>query len=274
MRNLPLALRAVILLFSSLLALPSMAADALVLGVQDYSLSPRLISLQFRDMANYLTRKLGQPVIVEPVQSYARYMDRAKQKRYAFMYGPPSMAMEANALAGYEPVAKIPGLLSAAFMSSADGDIAFPEDMKGKRIGFTDEDSMVTQLALADLRSKHIDPAKYFKSVAYYHDVDGIATAFKYKLIDVGVANTGVLTLWNNNGMDLNLIMQSKGVPHLTFAVRGDLPDEIKQAVAQALTGADKDKEAQSYFRNTGFSSFEIASLADYKDMLKLLNIR
>ncbi|MEO6145970.1 MAG: PhnD/SsuA/transferrin family substrate-binding protein, partial [Sulfuriferula sp.] len=172
-----------------------------------------------------------------------------------------------------EPIAKIPGQISAGFMALSSSGIAFPEDMKGKRIGFTDQDSMVTQLALAELRSKHIDPEKYFKSVAYYHDVDGIRTAFKYKLIDVGVANTGVLTLWNNSGMDLNLLMQSKGVPHLTFAVRADLPVEVKKAVTQALVNADKDKEAQSYFSNTGFSSFEVANLADYADLVKMLHI-
>lgn len=261
-----------LILLGMLIAQPGMAVETLFLGIQDYNRSPIVVAEEFHGLTSYLSRVLKRPVKVETVRDYDKYLAEAKQKKFAFMFAPPSMIMQANKLAGYEPIAKIPGQISAGFMALSSSGIAFPEDMKGKRIGFTDEDSMVTQLALAELRSKHIDPAKYFKSVAYYHDVDGIATAFKYKLIDVGVANTGVLSLWNNNGMDLNLIMQSKGVPHLTFAVRGDLPSEIKQAVAQALVNADKDKEAQSYFRNTGFSSFEAASLVDYKDMVLLLN--
>ncbi len=262
-----------LILLGMLIAQPCWAVETLWLGIQDYNRSPIIVAEEFHGLTSYLSQVLKRPVKVETVRKYDEYMAEAKQKKFAFMFGPPSMIMQANKLAGYEPVAKIPGQISAGFMALASSGIAFPEDMKGKRIGFTDQDSMVTQLALAELRSKHIDPAKYFKSVAYYHDVDGIATAFKYKLIDVGVANTGVLSLWNNNGMDINLIMQSKGVPHLTFAVRGDLPGEIKKAVAQALVRADKDKEAQSYFRNTGYSSFEPASLADYKDMVVLLNI-
>jgi phosphonate transport system substrate-binding protein len=249
-----------------------MAADALVLGVQDYSLSPRLISLQFRDMANYLTKKLGQPVIVEPVQSYARYMDRAKQKRYAFMYGPPSMAMEANALAGYEPVAKVPGLLSAAFMSSADGDIAFPEDMKGKRIGMPDDNSLMTMLAFAKLREMKIDPRKYFSSVMVFNDAEDVISALKLKMIDVGVANSSLFNAWSAQGNNLNLVLQSSGAPHLTFAVRGDLPADTKAKVTEALLSAHKDATmAKTYFKRTGFPNFEATSLKDFDGVKKLL---
>lgn len=262
-----------LLLLGMLLARPAMTSDTLFLGVQDYNRSPIVVAEEFRGLAIYLSRVLQRPVKIETVRDYDKYLAEAKQKRFAFMFAPPSMIMQANKLAGYEPIAKIPGQISAGFMTPVSTGIAFPEDMKGKRIGFTDRQSMVTQLALAELRNKKINPATYFKSVAYYHDVDGIVTAFKYKLIDVGVANTGIMNLWNNSGMDLHLIMQSKAVPHLTFAVRGDLPGGIKQAVARALTTANSDSDAQSYFANTGFTGFEAAHLADYKDIVTLLNI-
>lgn len=272
MRNLPQALRATILIVSSLFAYPALSAETLVLGVQDYGLSPRMISLQFRDMAAYLTKKLGQTVIVEPVQSYERYMDRAKQKRYAFMYGPPSMAMEANALAGYEPVAKVPGLLSAAFMSSADGDIAFPEDMKGKRIGMPDDNSLMTMLAFAKLREMKIDPRKYFSSVFVFNDAEDVISAIKLNMIDVGVANSSLFNAWSAQGNNLNLVLQSSGAPHLTFAVRGDLPGDLKARVTEALLTAHKDAGmANTYLKRTGFPNFEPASMKDYEGVKKLI---
>lgn len=272
MRTLSLALRAIIFFVASLLALPSLAADALVLGVQDYSKSPRMISLEFRDMAAYLTRKLGQPVIVEPVQSYTRYMDRAKQKRYAFMYGPPSMAMEANALAGYEPVVKIPGLLSAGFMSSADGDIAFPEDMKGKRIGMPDENSLMTMLAFSKLREMNVNPRKYFSSVLVFNDAEDVISALKLGMIDVGVANSSLFNVWSAQGYNLNLVLQSSGAPHLTFAVRGNLPADTKAKVIDALLTAHKDPQMdKAYFKRTGFPNFEATSMKDYVGVKKLL---
>lgn len=265
-------MRAIVLFASSLLACGAMAAGELVLGVQDYGKSPRMISLEFKDMSKYLSAKLGQPVIVEPVQSYQRYMERAKQKRYDLMFGPPSMVMEANALAGYEPVAKVPGLLSAAFMSLADGPIAFPEDMKGKRIGMPEENSLITMLALAKLREMKIDPRKYFSNVMVFNDANDVISALKLGMIDVGVANSGLYNAWGAQGHNLNLVLQSTGAPHLTFAVRSDLPADTKARLRDALLAAHKDSGmANGYLKRTGFPNFEAASMADYESVKKLL---
>ena len=263
---------AVILLL--LLSTSARAEEFLILGIQDYNRSPILVVQEFHGLTNYLARVLKRPVRVETVKTYEDYMKKARAKRFAFIFGPPSMIIENHRLAGYEPVAKIPGQLSAAFMSLAASGIAFPEDMKGKRIGFTDKDSMITQLALAQLRGMNIDPAKHFSSITYYNDVDGVLAAMQYNLIDVGVANSVLFNAWTNKGHNINLIMQGKGVPHLTFAVRGDLPDNIKEAVASALLKASQDSEAQEYFKYSSFPGFEPAKLEDFSGLKQLLKIQ
>jgi ABC-type phosphate/phosphonate transport system substrate-binding protein len=159
-------------------------------------------------------------------------------------------------------------------MSLAASGIAFPEDMKGKRIGFTDKDSMITQLGLAQLRGMNIDPATYFKSITYYNDVDGVLAAMKYNLIDVGVANSVLFNAWTNKGNNINLIMQGNGVPHLTFAVRGDLPASFKDAVTQALLTANQDHDAQEYFKYSSFPGFEPAKVEDFAALKQHLKIQ
>jgi len=155
----------------------------------------------------------------------------------------------------------------------ADTNIAFPEDMKGKRIGFYEKDAMITQLALTELKNMGIDPATYFKSVTYYTDSNAVLNAMQYKLIDIGVANSSLFNNWTNRGNNLVLILQGKGVPHLTFAVRGDLPAAIKQEVTQALLKAQTDKDAQDFFKFTSFTNFEPAKLSDYDELVKFLHI-
>lgn len=262
-------------LMMALLLIPAGAraagGDALILGIQDYNRSAILVVQEYQGLTSYLERSLKKPVRVETVKTQDDYLKKARARRFAFMYGPPSMILAANRLVGYEPVAKVPGQLSAAFMSLSSSGIAFPEDMKGKRIGFTDKDSMITQLGLAHLRGMHIDPARHFQSVSYFNDVDGVLAAMKYGLIDVGVANSGLYNAWTNKGYDINLIVQGKGVPHLTFAVRGDLPESLKEAVSQALLKASRDSEAQAYFRYSSFPGFEPARLQDYAELAMTL---
>jgi ABC-type phosphate/phosphonate transport system substrate-binding protein len=253
-------------------SIPALAADYLVLGVQDYVRSPIIVVREYQALAGYLSRALKQPVRIEAVKTYDEYMKKAATKHFDFMYAPPSMIVKANKVAGYEPVVKIPGLLSAAFMSLSDTNIAFPEDMKGKRIGFYEKDAMITQLALAELKSMGIDPAKYFSSVTYYSDATAVLNAMQYKLIDIGVAASPLFNSWSNRGYNLVLVLQGKGMPHLTFAVRKDYPN--KQALTQALLKAHQDNEASDYFKFNGFPNFEPAQLSDYTELAKFLDIK
>ena len=253
-------------------SVPAQAVDYYILGVQDYVKNPILVVRDYQGLANYLAKILKTPVRIEAVKTYDDYLKGASNKRFHFMYAPPSMIMKAHFAAGYEPVVKIPGLLSASFMTM-DTNIAFPEDMKGKRIGFYEKDAMITSLALKHLQTIGVDPAKYFKSVTYYSDSNAVLNAMQYKLIDVGVANSSLFNNWSNRGYNLNLILQGKGVPHLTFAVRGDLPAATKQAVTQGLLKAQLDKDGQEFFKISSFTNFEPAKLSDYDELVKFLGL-
>ena len=246
------------------------AADQLVLGVQDYEKSPRVLAAEFKGMASYLADKIGQPVRVQASQSYKRYMGNSQKKRYAFIYGPPSMAMDAYRAAGYEPVVKIPGVLSASFMTLSTSDVAFPEDMKGKRIGMPDDDSLMTKLAMAKLRSMKINPDGYFSKVQTFNDASDVISALKLNLIDIGVANSSMFNVWTGKGHNLNVVLTTDSAPHLTFSVNKDLPPDVKAKVTQALLVAHKDPKVQGYFKSSGFPNFEPASLKDYQKILTL----
>lgn len=265
--------RLVTALIGCLCSVSAWSAEFYILGVQDYVKSPILVVRDYEGLTAYLGRVLNKPVRVEAVKTYEDYIKKASAKRFDFMYAPPSMIMRANKAAGYEPVVRIPGLLSASFLAMSDTNIAFPEDMQGKRIGFYEKDAMITQLAVRDLAEAGI-PLNKFKSVTYYTDSNAVLNAMQYKLIDVGVANSSLFNNWTNRGYNMNLVLQGKGVPHLTFAVRPDLPPALKQQVTQALLKAHLDKDGQGYFKFSSFPNFEPAKLSDYDDLVKYLDIK
>ena len=264
------------LLMFALFRLPAQAQDrAYLLGVISYGTSAQMIASEYEGLTTYLSKALKHAVRVEGARDFNTFAERAKAKRYHMMFVAPSAVLEANKSAGYLPVAKIPGLLSVSFMAPGRTNIAFPEDMKGKRIGFTGKDAMITKLAFAELRALGIkEPEKYFSSIAYYNDVDGVLAGMQMNLIDIGVANSGLFNVWTNKGENMNLIHAGKGVPHLTFGVRGDLPESEKRTITDALLKATQDKDAQAFLRFSNFPGFEPAKLSDYDELAKMLNIK
>ena len=107
-----------LLMLIGLMCLPARAADYYILGVQDYVKNPILVVRDYQGLANYLAKILKNPVRIEAVKTYDEYIKKAGNKRFHFMFAPPSMIMKAHLTAGYEPVVKIPGLLSASFMTT------------------------------------------------------------------------------------------------------------------------------------------------------------
>lgn len=267
---LKLGLMAVTLGFS----LCATAGNNLILGVQNYNKGPVVMVREHLGLAKYLTRTLGQEVRVESVKNYDEFINKTVKKRYAFIFAPPNMVMQANKRAGFEPVAKIPGLLAVSYMAFSKSGIAFPEDMKGKRVGLPDKESMMAKLAFVHLRELGIDPHKYFKSVTYYSDVQAILFALEANLIDVAGANSSLFNFWTTKGHDINVISQGKGVPHLTFAVSPDLPASQKAALAAALPKAHLDKDAQEFFGYSSLPQFEPAKLEDYQELIAMLQIK
>lgn len=261
----------VALLGSSTLAV---AGDKLILGVQNYNKGPVVMVREHLGLVKYLSRVLGQEVRVESVKNYDEFMTKIGKKRYAFIFAPPNMVMQANRGAGYEPVAKIPGLLAVSFMSFSKSGIAFPEDMKGKRIGITDKESMMAKLAFVHMKELGIDPSKYFSSITYYSDVQAILFALEANLIDVAAANGSLYNFWVTKGHDVNVVSQGKGVPHLTFAVSPDLSATQKAALIAALPKAHLDKDAQEFFAYSSVPQFEVAKLDDYKELVSMLQIK
>ena len=263
-----------LLIVMMLIAGLARAEETLILGVQEYVRSPIQVAYDYKSLADYLGRVLNKTVRIESVKSYDQYMKKVAAKRFAFIFAPPSMVIQGNKSAGYVPVAKFPGLIAASFIAMSKSGIAFPEDMKDKRVGFYEKNAMVTQLGMAYLSGEGINPATYFKSVTYYMDFNDVLTAMQHNLIDVGVCNSTLFNAWSSRGNDLNLIAQGKGVPHLTFALRGDFPESVKATITKAILEAHKDVDGRAFLDYAKFPSFEPAQLSDYEDMVKTLTMK
>jgi len=266
--------RTIAFIAAALVAGAASAQQPLMFGHQNFDTSPTELYSDFEGLTSLLSKALKQPVRFESVKKVDAYLERTADHRYTVIFAPPSVVAAAVKRDGYEPIAKIPGSLAPVFMAMSRSQVAFIEDMKGKRLGTTHEDSMMTRLGMLHLRNRGIDPQKYFSEVRHFADVNAVIFALAHNMIDVGLANSTLYDYWTSRGYDLTLIEQGPGAPNLTFAVRGDLPENEKRAILQALLNAPKDPEASMYFRKAGFPGVEPASMKDYSELVKRLEIK
>lgn len=250
------------------------AQQPLVFGHQNFEKSATELYSEFEGLTNLLSRALRQPVRFESVKKVDAYLERTADHRYVLIFAPPSVVAEAVKRDGYEPIAKIPGRLAPAFMAMSRSGIGFVADMKGKRLGTTDRNSMMTRLGMLHLRKQGIDPEQHFSEVRHFADVNAVIFALTNNMIDVGLANATLYSEWTTRGYELTLIEQGQAVPHLTFAVRGDVAEAEKRAILQALLSAPKDADASVYFRKSGFAGVEPASMSDYAELVRRLDLK
>ena len=161
----------------------------------------------------------------------------------------------------------------------------------------------VNEAAITDYRTGETskDPAMFFKALGISEDASASPTAdliVRTKnlppVVDAGKGLAGALLSdeelsqnikdgvrdlkqiieRTNKGENMNLIHAGKGVPHLTFGVRGDLPESLRRTITDAVLKSNQDKDAQEFLRFSNFPGFEPAKLADYDDLAKTLGIK
>ena len=80
---------------------PALAQErAYLLGIISYGNSAQMIASEYHGLTAYLSRVLKKPVRVEGARDFTAFGERAKAKRYHFMFVAPSAVLEANRRAG------------------------------------------------------------------------------------------------------------------------------------------------------------------------------
>jgi len=246
------------------------------------------------DFEKKLSEALGMDVEAYQATSYNATIEAMRNgKADLAMYGPFSylVAVErANAdvlamLDRNDSSDRVPSVIAVA----KDSPIETLEDLKGKTIGFADPVSttghLLPKAMLIDELGVSVEEleqdGQFFKSVQFagghdkallgvvrgQYDAAGVGSVTPDLLIEKGIIDEG----------DIRIIgeaepMMSLGAP---YAVRGDLPDELKQNVKDFLFSY----ENESYFKNilgtteASFVDVDDAHFDELRDIAKLLKL-
>jgi phosphonate transport system substrate-binding protein len=222
-----------------------------------------------KPIAAELEKDLGVKVEIFTASDYNGIITAMANKHIDLAYFGPKSYVEAAEKANAEAVVMElnkdgqPGYTGITDMGKA----------KGKTFAFTDPNStsgyLVPNVIFA--RDMKIVPEKYFQEVRFSGSHGASILAVKNGSIQVAATNNIDMDRMIEKGAasldDFNIIKRSDMIPGAPIAVRKDLPESLKVAIAGSLLKIDDDPEALQILQNGGYRH---TSDKDY-DMVRYL---
>jgi phosphonate transport system substrate-binding protein len=249
------------------LALASACAQALTFAVNEgvtYRVSNDEIRTRYAAISGDLSKLLGQPVRVEPIGDYNTLRKGLADKAYDLaIVHPAHISIGAIKSNGYQLVAVTKGWENyrAAFMVRADAPFKSLAELRGKKVGAPDEDSITAWMVRATLRDALGDA----KAVAYTYTryQDAVPFMVENTFTQAGAsASNAIVKQWEASGG--KVIARSKPVPIKHVIASPSMSPEMVEKVREYLTTLDSTEAGRKKLepiKVQGYATYDSAAL-------------
>lgn len=235
------------------------SAEDLILAINEgvtYRVTPQEIRDKYKGLADLIGKELKRTVKVQPVEDYARLRKTLDEGGYdlAFVH-PAHHAMISERDKKYKLVALTKGYTEykAYFLVKQDSPLKKPEDLRGKKIGTPDPDSITAVITRAELRDIGVDPAKTQIQTARYQDL--MPFMVENGFVDAGTTGSAAIAkAWRDHGG--RVLMESKPVPIKHFIASTKLSDSDIEKVRTVLLNLDQTPAGRAILERIGFKGF------------------
>jgi ABC-type phosphate/phosphonate transport system substrate-binding protein len=234
-------------------------AQALVFAVNEgvtYRVPSEEIRAKYAAIAADLGRILKQPVSIEPIGDYPSLKRGLAEKSYDLaMVHPAHISIAAMKNPGYKLVVVTKGFLEyrASFLVKSDSPLATLADLKGRKLGAPDEDSITAWMVRASLRDAIGDPKLVATTYTRYQDA--VPFFVENNLTQAGAtASNAVVKDWLAKGG--KVMFKSKPVPIKHIIASPNLSAEQVEKVREYLLGLDGSDEGRKKLEPTKYQGF------------------
>lgn len=254
-------------LFIAALTLASSWAHALVFAVNEgvtYRVGNDEIRGRYAAIASDLSRILNQPVRVEPIGEYPVLRKGLAARSYDLaIVHPAHISIVAMKSSGYRLVAVTKGFqdYSARFLVRADSPLKSLADLKGRKVGAPDEDSITSWMMRATLRDAlgQADAVTY----TYTRYQDAVPFMVEHTFTQAGATASGaVVKQWEAAGG--KVLAKSKAVPIKHVIAAPSISNEDLEKVREYFLGLDSTAEGRKKLepiKVTGYAAYDPAAL-------------
>lgn len=226
---------------AALLLLSASWAHALVFAVNEgvtYRVTNDEIRARYAAIASDLSKILGQPVTVEPVGDYPTLRKGLADKTYDLAIVHPAHVSIAALRQGWQLVAVTKGFenYAASFLVRADSPLKSLGELKGRKLGAPDEDSITAWMVRATMRDAIGDPKNV--AITYTRYQDAVPFMVEHTFTQAGATASGaVIKAWEAQGG--KVLAKSKPVPIKHVIAGPGISAEHVAAMREYLVGLD-----------------------------------
>jgi phosphonate transport system substrate-binding protein len=246
--------------FAVALLIAAPARAELVLAVNEgvtYYVTPTEIREKYKELADLIGKHLHTTVKVVPVDQYPVLRKGLDEQQYdlAFVH-PAHHALISIRDGKYRLVVLTKGFTEykARFFVRKDGMVKDPGDMKGKRFGMPDPDSITAVMTRATMRDLGIDTQKADIRTTRYQDA--VPFFVENGFSDVGITGSpAVAKQWQEKGGAV--LLESKAVPIKHMIASTKMSDADVEKVRAVMLGLDKSETGQKILAKLGYKGYE-----------------
>jgi phosphonate transport system substrate-binding protein len=234
-----------------------------------------------------LSKIVGVPVETFKATSYNAAIEAMKNNKADMVLMPPFAYLLGKERANIEPLAKVESSVNvvSSIIVAKESDIKNLEDLKSKTFGFIEPSSSSGHLLPKTLILKELGlnvdelEKEFFKDIKFVGNHESAVIGVVNGQYDAASVASPTPEALVERGMidkdSYRIIAQSEPSPGIPFAVRSDLPQEIKDQVRDYLINYKDTKFIENYLGLKG-ATFVEAKESDYdilRDITELLNM-
>jgi ABC-type phosphate/phosphonate transport system substrate-binding protein len=259
--------------FAALLTAGPARAD-IVLAVNEgvtYYVTPTEIREKYKDLAELLGKQLKTTVKVVPVDQYPVLRKGLDEQQYDLAFVHPAHHSLMSIRDGkYRLVVLTKGYTEykARFFVKKDAQFKQPSDMKGKRFGMPDPDSITAVITRATMRDLGIDTRTAEIRTTRYQDA--VPFFVENNFSDVGITGSGsVVKEWQEKGGAV--LLESKPVPIKHMIASTKMSEGDVEKVRAVMLGLDKSEHGQKILAKLGYKGYESGDVQQLAVLTKWL---
>jgi phosphonate transport system substrate-binding protein len=233
-------------------------SKAVTFGILPY-ISPVQMVKFHQPLKVFLQETLNRPVTLVTAPSYEEFIKRTQEGQYDYIMTAPNLGRLAEKRDGYHRVVRSVHEIQGIYLVNKASKIQRLQDLEGKTLTLV-KASMIGQMAIRQLKALGLEEGKNIT----FRYTSTQNNAMYAPLRDEGDASVTGRQLWEDIGdtfrNEVRVIDKTAIVPGFMIMARGNVPEEERNGLRQALLNFPNTDKGAAYCRQTGLKGFALIS--------------